>query len=230
MILLMTSIVIPPINANKIIISVTNTLNDETQEPEPPVTSLYFDEDTGYVTLVAIDYPLDHGSGVKATYYKIDNGETQTYEEPFKLPEGLHFVTFWSVDNCDFREMPKTKQLMCDTEPPIVSITSPREGWLYLFGSPVNERFLSDTTLLCIGRVPVEVYADDKEGYGVSTVFFSYSDGKTSYDDNSSGGWKDSYSNMHFGILTISASAMDKKGLVSEPVNITVLYYSFGFF
>jgi len=231
MILLITFTVIPSINASKVI-SVNNIFTDDTQGPDDaPVTSLFFDEDTGYVTLVAVDYPLLKNCGVKATYYKIDSGETQTYEEPFKLPEGLHFVTFWSEDKCDPPnvEAQKSKQLMCDTEPPTVSIVSPQDGWLYLFGIPIFERPFRDTTI-CIGQVPVEVYADDKEGYGVSKVFFSYTDGETSYDDSSSDGWRDIYSNMNFGNLTISVSAMDKKGLISEPVSITILVYGFGFF
>ncbi len=227
-ILLITSIAIPSINASKIIF-VNNIFNNHTYEPEPPVTSFCFNEDTGYVALIAIDYPIYHSSGVNATYYKIDNGETQTYQEPFKLPEGLHIVTFWSIDNIGLIESRKSRTLMCDTEPPIVEIIRPKAGTIYLFGAPFFNRIFSETTIY-IGQVPVIVNADDKNGYGVSRVFFSYSDRETSYDDESSDGWSNTYSNMHFGNLTISVSAMDKKGLVSEPINITIKVYSFGLF
>lgn len=222
-ILIIISIVVPPINANKVI-SVTNILPD----PEPPVTSLYFDGITGYVTLIAIHYPLDEYVEI-TTYYRIDSGEIQTYTEPFKIPEGRHIVEFWSVDMYDNQETHKKKTLMFDTTPPTVELIYPEEDGLYIFGNRIMNRILNDTTL-CIGQVSVEVYADDKDGYGVSTVYFSYSDGETSYDDNSSDGWRDIYSNIHFGSLTISVCAMDKKGLISEPVNTTIRVYSFGFF
>lgn len=223
MILLITSIVIPSINSNKIIY-VNNIFNDDPADPDPPITKLFFDKDTGYVTLVAIDYPSGSPSGVNATYYKIDIGEIQIYEEPFKLPEGLHTVTYWSVDNCDHREMEKTYTVLCDTEPPIVSIISPREGWLYLFGSPVKERILSDTTL-CIGIVPVAATADDNVGSGVNKVLFSYN-GYTGWDDTAP--YTNVFTGRVFGDLTISVTAIDNLGRESEPVEITVKCYSLG--
>lgn len=223
MILLVTSIVIPYINANKII-SVSNIFNDEEQDPEPPITKLFFDIDTGYVTLVAIDYPPNHNCGVKATYYKIDIGEIQIYEEPFKLPEGLHTVTYWSVDNCDYKEAEKSKQLMCDTEPPIVSITSPEVGWLYLFGSPIMDRVLSDTTI-CIGIVPVAATADDNVGTGVNKVLFSYN-GDTGWDDTAP--YTNVFAGRVFGDLTISVTAIDNLGRESDPVEMTIRCYSLG--
>jgi hypothetical protein len=224
-VLLLTFTFFPSINASKII-SITNIL---TPDPEPPITTLYYDEITGYVTLVAINFPLYMEPRVKATYYIIDDGERQTYEEPFKIPEGTHTVEYWSINTYDMEEFHKSAELMLDTTPPTVKIIEPESGKLYLFGSPIMNRKFSETTI-CIGQVPVEVDADDKDGYGVSRVFFSYSDGETHYDDNSSDGWSDMYSNMYFGDLTVFVSAMDKKGLVSEPVNTTIKVYSFGFF
>ncbi len=40
------------------------------------------------------------GSGIRATYYAIDGGATQTYGEPFTadLSTGVHTITYWSVD------------------------------------------------------------------------------------------------------------------------------------
>ncbi len=223
--LLLTSIIISSINASKII-SVTNILTDD---PEPPITTLYYDELTGYVYLIAVDLPLNDETTIN-TYYKIDNGAIQIYARPFKIPEGTHIVEYWSIDNNNYEEAHKRTTLMLDTTLPTVEIIEPEAGTLYLLGSPIMNRILSKT-ILCIGQVPIiKVDADDKDGSGVSRVFFSYSDGETSYDDNSSDGWNDIYSNIHFGNLTISVSAMDKKGLISEPVSITILVYSFGFF
>ena len=224
--LLLTSIVISSINASKVI-SVTNILTDD---PEPPITALYYDELTGYVYLIAVDLPLNDNITVYATYYKIDSGEKQMYTGPFKVPEGRHTIEYWSVNTIGNEEYHHRTTLIFDTTPPTVEIIEPETGSLYLLGTRSMNRIYSDT-ILCIGKVPIiKVDADDKDGYGVSRVFFSYSDGETSYDDNSSDGWSSIYSNMHFGNLTLSVSAMDKKGLISEPVNITILVYSFGFF
>ena len=49
-------------------------LNDNNSEPGYPVTQIGYDGETGMVTLVAVDYPINGASGVKATYYKIDGG------------------------------------------------------------------------------------------------------------------------------------------------------------
>jgi hypothetical protein len=72
----------------------------ENQDTTPPITTAAFDPELRIVTLTAIDPP--HGddpvSGVCATYYFIDEGDTVEYFEPFLLPEGTHAVSFWSVD------------------------------------------------------------------------------------------------------------------------------------
>ncbi|MBN2603389.1 MAG: hypothetical protein JXA91_04575, partial [Candidatus Thermoplasmatota archaeon] len=61
---------------------------------EPPFTSIFFDEYTGMVTLVAIIYPLEDERKVNATYYKIDGGPQTKYTEPFQLSEGTHTVEY----------------------------------------------------------------------------------------------------------------------------------------
>jgi len=72
----------------------------ENEDTTPPITTASFEPELRIVTLTAIDPP--HGddpiSGVCATYYFIDEGDTMEYFEPFPLPEGSHAVTFWSVD------------------------------------------------------------------------------------------------------------------------------------
>jgi len=64
--------------------------NDE----NPPITSICFDRATGIVTLIAVQYPIGGDIGVKATYYKIDDGTRQTYTEPFFIGEGTHKIDF----------------------------------------------------------------------------------------------------------------------------------------
>lgn len=70
----------------------------------------------------------DAGSGIAATYYKIDGGATQTYGEPFTtaLSEGTHTIVYWSVDLAGNVEMKdsetfKTVTVNVDTLSPTVS-------------------------------------------------------------------------------------------------------------
>jgi len=198
----------------------------EIPEQVPPVTSLYFDPETAQVTLVAVDYPLDKASGVKATYFILDGGDTQTYTGPFTIPEGTHTVEYWSVDNNDNVETHKTATLTVDTTPPTVEIVKPEAGKLYLFGSPIMSRLFSDTTF-CIGKVPIEAEADDAGGSGVMMVLFTI-DNETAFDDTAP--YTYTYKHMHFGDLTITAVAMDNAGLVSAPAQMTIKVYSLGLF
>jgi hypothetical protein len=194
------------------------------EDNEPPVTSIFFNAGTAKVTLVAQDYPLNKGSGVDATFYKIDGGEEQTYGGPFTLDEGTHTVEYYSIDNANNKEATKSAQFTVDTEEPSVQITSPLAGKLYLFGSPIMDRILSDSTL-CIGKVPIAADADDGDGVGVARVLFNIN-GDSGYDDSAP--YEYEFRKMHFGDLTISAVAVDGNGLLSSPDSITVKVYSLG--
>jgi hypothetical protein len=197
------------------------------EDNEPPVTNAYFDCDTAKVTLVAVDYPTDRPNcGVKATYYRIDSGSELMYTAPFTVPEGTHTISFYSVDNCDNTESTKTKTYTVDTTPPTVQITSPEEGKLYLFGSPIMNRILSDVTL-CIGKVPIAATADDAGGSGVNKVLFGF-DGGTSWDESAP--YEAEFRGMKFGDLAITVTAIDNVGLESAPDTMTVKVYCLGLF
>ena len=189
-----------------------------------PVTSIFFDKLTGMVTLVAYDFPLNNG-GVNATYYKIDGGPQTKYTLPFKLPEGKHTVEYWSVDNDHNEEYHKSATYTYDSTPPTVEIISPVQRCIYFLGEMILQ-FGSKT--ICIGGVPIEVNADDGDGYGVKTVFFKFSNGDTGFDDNATDGWTYNFNNPHFGELEITVTAMDKKELISEPKTMTIEVYSLG--
>jgi len=200
----------------------TGTPFEDTVAPE---TSLFFNDDTQMVTLVANDLPLNKGVGVDATFYKVDGGETMTYGGPFMIEEGTHTVEYWSVDNNENEELPhKTAELVVDNTPPVVEIISPEEGKLYLFGSPIIDRILGDNTL-CIGKVPVEATATDESG--VKTVLFKYN-GETHWDNEAP--YEHVFKEMHFGGLTISVSAIDVNGLTSAPVTMDITVYCLGLF
>jgi len=214
MFLFLMASVVPMINGNILL-----------YEPEPPVTSIFFDSETGIVTLIAIDYGYPEPSGVNATYYKLDGGPQTKYTGPFQLPDGKHTVEYWSVDNAGFVETYKTCWFTFDSTPPTVEITSPEAGGIYLFG---NRLFYLGTITFCIGDITIEVNANDGDGYGVESVFFEFSNGDSGYDDNATDGWSYNFNNAHFGELEITVTAIDEKELMSEPVSMTINVYSLG--
>lgn len=70
----------------------------------------------------------DSGSGIAATYYTIDSGAKQTYGAQFTatLSEGMHTITYWSVDLAGNVEMKdtetfKTVTVNVDTQAPTVT-------------------------------------------------------------------------------------------------------------
>jgi hypothetical protein len=191
-------------------------------DEEPPQTSIYFDEDTAEVTLVAVDYPLNKGSGVDATYYKINGGETQEGVQ-FTLDEGTNTVEYWSVDNAGNEETHKTAEFTVDTTAPTVEIVTPEEGGIYLLGNKVLS--LGSKTF-AIGKLPVVAEASD-DGSGVDKVLFTFSNGDSGFDDDGAP-YDYTFRAMHFGSLTISAVAIDNQGLTSSPDEMTVTVFSLG--
>ncbi|WP_299444950.1 OmpL47-type beta-barrel domain-containing protein [uncultured Phycicoccus sp.] len=97
----------------------------------------------------------DARSGVAATYYVIDDGERQTYGQPFTrdLSDGPHQVTYWSTDLAGNVEAKETFGINIDTVPPTITGATvnadgtPRSanehGW---FNTPVDVKFTCTDT------------------------------------------------------------------------------------
>ena len=193
----------------------------------PPVTSIFFNAETGIITFFAEDMHFPGQiPGINATYYKIDGGPQTKYTVPFRLPEGTHTVEYWSVDNASNEEIPHKKVTYTyDSTPPTVEIISPEAGGIYFFG---NKLFTIVATVICIGKFTIEVNANDGDGYGVKAVFFNFSNGDSGYDYNETDGWSYNFNNPHFGELEITVTAIDEKELMSEPDTMTIKVYSLG--
>lgn len=188
----------------------------------PPVTSLVWDALTATVSLFAQDQAGPVVSGVAATYYEIDGGSTQTYTVPFTLGEGSHTVKYWSVDNADNIESKKTSPtLVVDNTDPTCTITEPEDGALYLFGSKIMNRILGTTTL-CIGKITIVATATDASG--INMVLFDV-DGDSGYATSSP--YEYIYNDMHFGSITVTATAFDNNGNDASD-SITFDIYSLG--
>jgi endo-1,4-beta-xylanase len=64
----------------------------------------------------------DNDSGVAATYYKIDNGTAQSGNTVTISDEGIHTLTYWSVDNAGNVEQSNTKTIKLDKTAPSLDI------------------------------------------------------------------------------------------------------------
>ncbi|MDM5329208.1 endo-1,4-beta-xylanase [Neobacillus sp. CF12] len=65
----------------------------------------------------------DKDSGVAATYYQIDNGTIQSGNSVTISEEGVHTLTYWSVDKAGNVEQSNTKTIKLDKTGPILDIT-----------------------------------------------------------------------------------------------------------
>lgn len=72
---------------------------------------------TATLTLTA----SDNMSGVARTYYTIDGGTRITYTSAFQLGNGIHTVTFWSVDKAGNVEGARSTSINVDTTVPTVT-------------------------------------------------------------------------------------------------------------
>lgn len=71
----------------------------------------------------------DNGSGVKATYYKVDNGTEQTGNSITISDDGIHTITYWSVDNAGNIEVQHTATVKIDKTTPVTTDNAPT-NWL----------------------------------------------------------------------------------------------------
>jgi hypothetical protein len=99
----------------------------------PPVTTI-----AAPTTWQNKDVPVtftatDNLSGVAATYYTVDGGVQQTGTSPILSTEGVHTLTYWSVDNAGNAEAAHTAIVKIDKTPPTITGATDRaanaNGW-----------------------------------------------------------------------------------------------------
>ena len=118
------------------------------------------------VTLTA----SDNLSGVNKTYYKIDDGAWNVYNNTFSISsEGIHKIYFYSTDNAGNVEEIKNTTVKIDKTKPSVSIDAPKKGYINIAGRAIMPTLLHHTFV--IGKFNAEVTATDS-GSGVDYVEF----------------------------------------------------------
>jgi hypothetical protein len=95
----------------------------------PPITTLLFNGTMGsngwykshvYVILTA----TDNESGVDQIYYRIDNGTWSEYHSPVEISlDGVHVVSYYSIDITGNIETIKTANMSMDHTPPDITVT-----------------------------------------------------------------------------------------------------------
>jgi hypothetical protein len=96
----------------------------------PPVTTISFDpptpdgENNWYISNVTASLNATDEDGVYATYYRINDGEWNTYTSPFIISEEGDniLIEFYSIYNLDNVEEVKSKTLDIDKTPPELTI------------------------------------------------------------------------------------------------------------
>jgi hypothetical protein len=164
----------------------------------------------------------DDVSGVAATYYKIDGGNTLTYTGPVTIStNGQHQIEYWSVDKVGNVEAHKfTPSFKIDRgTPPTVSITSPEAG-IYLFG---NKILSFGSKPIIIGGFTVTATASDV-GSGVYKLTFAL-DG-TIFGEDTSTPFSAYCGVKHTGAGTITVVAFDFVGNSAQDT-LDITYFKF---
>jgi hypothetical protein len=75
----------------------------------------------------------DNGSGVAATYFKVNGGAQQTGNAAVFTADGTYAVSFWSVDKAGNVEQPHSATVTIDRTAPVTTVASspaaPASGW-----------------------------------------------------------------------------------------------------
>jgi hypothetical protein len=125
----------------------------------PPTTLAALPSGWQTVTATVVLTASDNLAGVAATYYRLDGGAVLTGTRITIGGDGTHTLVYWSVDYAGNVEASHTAQVLVDTTPPTITITSPT-GTNYLLNQPLTASYsCADPTPgvpapSCTGTVP----------------------------------------------------------------------------
>jgi len=94
-------------------------------------------------------------SGVDGVFYKINDGNWTVYQTPFTVSmEGENIVRYYAQDEAGNKETTKNVTIKIDKEGPSVTITTPEEGYIYMFGRRLLPTIRGNT--YAFGRITIE--------------------------------------------------------------------------
>ena len=198
----------------------TDTCN-VTVDTLPPQTTINITGDKGsngwYVSNVTVTLTAtDATSGVDKTYYRIDNGSWNTYTASFKIStEGIHSLQYYSEDKAGNKELVKNVTIKIDKTKPSVSIVTPEEKRIYIFGRSILRTF---KRTIIIGKITVEANATDN--LGIDIVKFYVDEEERGNATSPPYTWK---WGGDFGRRELLVKAFDEAGLYeSDTIDVTI--------
>jgi hypothetical protein len=109
----------------------------------------------------------DNLSGVQNTQYMIDNGTAKTYTAPFNYStNGIHTITYWSIDKVLNSETVRTVTLKIDQQSPSVSMTATPASAV-VSSTPVTVTVSGHITDALSGIDPASVFYNVIDEYSV---------------------------------------------------------------
>ena len=166
--------------------SVDNATNQETNntvavriDNTPPVTNATLDGTLGVQdwyrgTVTATLRANDTLSGVDTILYRVDDGDWENYESGVAVgSNGEHTLFYYAVDNVSNEEMMHNITFGIDNKDPVVELTVPEEGHIYLFGRELFPTLLGKTKI--IGSFTATATATD-DHTNIYAVFFNIDD------------------------------------------------------
>ena len=114
---------------------------------------------------------IDNTSGIASLLYRIGNGSWISYEESFSISsEGNHTLSFYATDVAGNHEVQQTINVKIDGTDPLVNITKPLPGGLYIMDREIIS--LPNEFPLVIGTITVTIESPN-ETSGIHSVEFS---------------------------------------------------------
>ncbi len=142
-------------------LELAGTATAGSDDTTPPVTTLSLTPATPngnkgwYVSPVTATLAAtDDDSGVNVTRYRTDDGSWRTYTGSVVLQDGVHTLSYYSVDGAGNEEAVKTRAVRIDTAAPVTTLAA-----------PVNESRWYDSD------VTVELDVDDGSPSRVTTFY-----------------------------------------------------------
>ncbi len=228
----------------------TCTVRVDTQPPQTTTSDLQPNGTTGWQTSSQVVHlsSIDAGSGVAATYYRLDSGSRQTYAGPFTVSgSGSHSVIYWSVDKLGNTETPTKGYVNIDTVPPVTTPTgltaTSTSGWMntaqqvsltpsdglsgvaatyYTLDGGSQQTYTAPFTIGADGQHTVTYWSVDNAGNTESPAKIGYVNIDTTAPTMSDPGLApDAFSDWRSTSQTVTLSASDGTGAVSGLQSIT---------
>jgi len=196
---------------------------------QPPITSCELSGVIGqndwYISKINLSLiPTDeNGSGVKKTFYILNDEGKKTYATPIKINEnGWHTIEYWSTDKLENIENHNYNTFKIDLDNPDVQIIQPEFG-IYWLGRKIYPIFRSTLIMISkpiiIGDIKIRVDSSDLTS-GVNRIEFYINEELKSIDYDYPYSWIWSEKNLHINYILKLVSYDDAGNIAKNETTI----------